>query len=436
MYIRDYKTQIPGALHDATWAFPEVGSVNRHGRKTYWRIYVKLFVGSPAAPEFVPILPEYFNNKPMDTQLRAWIKVDAGIEGGKLRKSEPTIVTTGKNLGKASATNVFCQALRDALGIYNKQLKKNVSTDGGPDGGPKRLLPMLSQVLKEVPAETIYVQRKYNGVRTIATLNHDVVEMYSRRGIVYAGFAYIKAELLPILQGLGARAQFYLDGEIYSHGVPLQDISGYARRGESTLPEPKFDYMIYDCIVADEPAMLFSARYAILAGLHYTEHCKLVETIKIPCDEGCDPGATKAVLDEYYKKFLAEGYEGAMIRTNSPYQHSSNDYHSKYLLKMKPVLDHEFTVAGWETGSKGKAATALMIICITEPGGIKFPVTPAMELADRRALAEKMSTIEQNGHSFFENHYLGKKIIVEFDEWSRDNVPQRARTQLQIRTWD
>jgi hypothetical protein len=52
--------------------------------------------------------------------LRGWIKVDSRIEGGKIKKSDATIVKSGKNIGKASATNVFCQSLRDALGLHNK----------------------------------------------------------------------------------------------------------------------------------------------------------------------------------------------------------------------------------------------------------------------------------------------------------------------------
>jgi hypothetical protein len=68
--------------------------------------------------------------------------------------------------------------------------------------------------------------------------------------------------------------------------------------------------------------------------------------------------------------------------------------------------------------------------------GIIFPVTPALDLPVRIALAKKMATIEQNNRSYFENHWFGKKIIVTYDELSKKGVPQRARTEMIERTWD
>jgi hypothetical protein len=67
---------------------------------------------------------------------------------------------------------------------------------------------------------------------------------------------------------------------------------------------------------------------------------------------------------------------------------------------------------------------------------VKFPVTPAMELPERIILAKKMAIIEENGKTHFENNYLGKMLIVYFDEKSIDGLPQRARTKMEIRTWD
>jgi hypothetical protein len=124
-----------------------------------------------------------------------------------------------------------------------------------------------------------------------------------------------------------------------------------------------------------------------------------------------------------------------MVRLDGPYILSTNDYRSPYLFKIKPSLDGEFEVVGWEVGLRGKAAGALMIICKTAEG-TQFPVTPAMEISYRMALAEKMSIVEPNGLTHFTNHWLGKMIIVTFDEYSSTMVPQRARTKLEIRTWD
>lgn len=429
IHVRDYKTEIPGELTDdhTEWVFPTVETVISSGKTSQWQAHVRVMNN---AREFVPILDEYFENKPMPG-LSGWIKIDTGIEGN-INKSVPTFVTSGKNIGKASATNVFTQALRDAYGIYNKKTKKSsklVVMDT-----VTLFPPMLAQVYKDQKKKPVvsatnpvYIQPKYNGVRCVTMYADSTVIMYSRRKNIYPGFAYIKEDLEGILSEYWtAGRKLYLDGELYSHGVPLQDISGYARR-EDKSGDARLDYMIYDCFIDGEP-LKYSQRKAILDSIfekHQLVYAKAVETHLIT-----DPGQ----IEPIYKKFLADGYEGAMIRLDEPYVYSYNEKHSKVLLKMKPTYDAELEITGYTTGTKGKAAGALMIIC--KSGDKEFPVTPAMEIEDRMALAKKMAVVEPNGNTHFVNHWLGKKIIVEYDEMSKDVIPQRARTRLVVRTWD
>lgn len=427
LYIRDYRTQIPGEIVGDAWMFPPVMSVNAHGRETKWQIIVQLVDAHTTAP--LPIDPIYLDNAPMAEGVAGLIKVESGIVGGVIKKSVPTIVPRGKNLGKASATNVFCQALREALGLYNKQLKKaRPQRRDTLTGLPP---PMLAQILKtqKTPpdyAAGVYVQRKYNGVRSVATLRDGAVLMYSRRGLIYPGFSTIKAELLPVLQKYwAAGVELYLDGEIYKHGALLQDISGLARRNGADGGD--IDFMVYDCFVTNRPDMIYSARRELLdeifAGAGQFMRVKPVETIE---------AHTLTEVEALYRQFLAEGYEGAMVRIDAPYKYSYNEHHSRHLLKMKESLDAEYPIVGWTIGARGKAAGALMIIC--EKNGIKFPVTPAMELPDRMALARKMSTIEANGRTHFENHWLGKQLVVYYDELAKSGLPQRGRTKLELRT--
>jgi hypothetical protein len=91
---------------------------------------------------------------------------------------------------------------------------------------------MLAQVLKDQKTplrfgqDKIFVQRKYNGVRTVTTLDTvngiPTVIMYSRRKLLYPGFQYVKDELIDVLKMYWNEGrQIYLDGEIYRHGTPL-----------------------------------------------------------------------------------------------------------------------------------------------------------------------------------------------------------------------
>jgi ATP-dependent DNA ligase len=469
IYIRDFRKEIPGGLSDEfTWSFPTINNINAHNRAILWKIYVKLFKYHPGiilpnvpSEAFIAIEESYFDNDQLDPAIYSWVNIDSGVRGGKIKESVPTIIRVGKNVGKISATNVWTQALRDAYGLYRKQLKKvsievkNPTESNAPDAQLKPSAdvdlfpPMLSQPLRDqkdplsiYKIDPVFIQPKYNGVRTVSVLskvNNGVTEqkdaeyeviMYSRRKNIYPGFSYIKEELAePLKRYLDdGGKRLYLDGEIYQHGVALQDISGYSRK-EDQPDHIKCDYMIYDCFIPTYPDLVFSDRKELIDEIFQDFkfiYCKEVETHVV---------ANQQDTDHYYNLFLANGFEGAMIRLNKPYKYSNNEYHSKYLLKIKPTLDAEYQIIGWETGKRGKAADALMIICQTEDGK-RFPVTPALEIAARNALAKKMGEIEPNGRTHFENQWLGKNVIVYFDERSKDGVPQRGRTKLEIRTWD
>lgn len=442
--ITDYRTQIPGELSDdkTVYCFPQINSINnRTGKNTIWRIIVRLYryVDDERRSEFVEILDEYFDNKPMPAEIYGWIKVISKIEGGKVRDTDPTIVLKGKNPGRANATNVFCQTLRDALGLHNKQLQKTHSAE---QNTRVQLLPPMLATLKEDLREPVdysqpqFVQRKFNGVRAVAVIepgddDQGTVIMYSRRRKAYPGFKYIKEELYPML--LWARqknsAIVYFDGEIYKHGESLQRISGLARK-ETSEDDLRVEYHVYDCFIPDKPSLLYPERKAILeeifAAAGNTAYVKPVETVRVRGD---------AEANELYQRYVAEGYEGAIMRRNLPYRYSFNDYHSTHLLKIKPTYDDEFELVGFTEGKKGKAKGALMLIFKTAKG-FEFNVTPKGEINKRKELYEKMSEIEPNGKTHFENNYLGTMMTVEYAELSSDGVPQQSRTDMVIRDYE
>lgn len=443
--ITDFLEELPGQRTPLGWEFPTVESVNSNGKAMFWKISVRLFRVTTEGNVFIAPTDDHYTNKVIDVNLRGWINVDSGIVGGKIKKSVPTIISTGKNIGKISATNVWTQALRDALGMYNKQTKKrrDVNLDVEAPILPVMYPPMLAQVFSQQKNlvidedHPVYMQPKFNGVRNVTAIyQSDSMKalLYSRRKNVYPGLDHIREEAIKLCED---HPGLYLDGEIYMHGESLQDISGAARGGHS---DKKYDYMVYDCFYPTISEK-FSERNIQLEGLfigrdeNETHYIKPVETIMVTSRDQIQP---------IFDRWIIEGYEGAMIRLDAPYEFSYNEKHSKRLLKMKPVFDAELEITGYSADGKGKSAGALMIICKVEPSEMHpnipadkvFPVTPAMEIEERVALATKMSTIEPNGKTHFANHWLGKKIIVEFDEYSKDGVPQRARTRMQERKWD
>lgn len=459
--IRDFRKDIPGSidLTDPTYyRFPVATSVNKNKKTTYWEIVVRICYESPNKTpdedgnypdEFLPILDEMFDSTtPMPVNSTgatavAWTKVLSKIgENGKVKKAAPTYTRVGKNIGKINETNSFTQALRDALSKYNKHMQKSVSATFSEFNGVKLFPPMLAQVLSTQKSvkfwddgSTKFAQLKLNGVRAVSTLQvHENGEvntiMYSRTRKVYPGFSYLKVELLSVLEFFRNKysQRIYLDGEIYKHGVDLQLISGTARQelNESKQAIVKLEYHVYDVFVLDEPDLIFEDRLSILETIR--EEFPSLKYVKIV---NTDQVETKEELDAFYERALASDYEGAMLRLNKPYVHSFNGHHSNVLLKCKPTHDAEYKIIGYTSGSQGKAEGALMFeleIIKKDGTAATLIINLGMELPDRKALYKKMSEVESNGKTHFENKYEGKMLTILYDELSSDGIPVRSRT--------
>lgn len=450
--IRDYKSLPGGLLNATTWSFPTVKSVNSHSRATEWTLLVRCLApgnetkqGAELEAAFLPLEPELAN---APSPNYGWMIVHSGVVGGKIRDTVPTIVYSGKNLKASHATNPVCQAMRDALGMYNKQCRKvatEVVAEAQADGSGDRYPPMLAQVIKWDKIDwdkPVYCQRKFNGVRVVSCIERGEVVMYSRSKIAYPGFAEIKAELL---QAMIEYPGVFLDGEAYKHGTPLNEISGKARGG--TTDELEVNYMVYDCFMPSRPDMKYSERLVLLTEILRTMDNTLVKPV-----ETLTP-TTEAQAWQMYKQFRDEGYEGAMIRLDEPYRYSYNGHHCTQLLKIKPTYDDEYEIVGWLVGKKGKAAKALMLRCTIgdvprrnivneaepvdprkiDPKDRVFDVTPMGTIEDRIRLAEQMAQIQPSTKTFFEENWLGKKITIYFAELSPYGVPQQGRTKMEMR---
>ena len=424
--ITDWETQIPGKLIDEkTWRFPTITTTNSHGKQLTWTIIVRVNLNDNIELEdnWCKIEADWLANKPMDSHLIAWYKVESGqVHNGvtKVKNSAPTLVTKGKNIGRKNATNVLCQALRDCLGMYNKQKQK--STTGVE--GDHLLPPMLAQNAADQKnlivnvTNPAWIQPKYNGVRVVTYLG-DKPFMYSRKRLEYPGFPEIKHEISQLTIPPGIT---HLDGEIYAHGVALQIISGCARRVEAKKDDPDMHYYIYDCITSEN--LTYEDRKKLLDQLFELNADKISLCRSVPTHKVTN------ILDvqPYYKQWLLDGLEGAMMRLNTPYEYSYNDRHSKVLLKYKPTFDAEYPIVGYFAATEGKAKGCLMVIC-QAPNGQKFNVTPALTIDERVAMFKQFADT-------FDIKWKNQPLIVYYDELSIDNIPQRARTKMEIRTWD
>jgi hypothetical protein len=243
---------MPGEFNEdqTVYTFPTVISRNARGVPLLWTISVRLLQNG----EPVPILDEMLKQPiaQLGDGSKGEITTVSKQEEGKEKHGHPTYVSSGKNLGKVNATNVITQALRDAFGLYNKQVKKaSPDTESDqrpgadkPPGADKKERsaptkgrspieclgapnaqnvdsqppPMLVKKIgasreatlapKDFAAGKITLQRKYNGVRLVAYLACSpesaqkptpTVVLYSRTKGDYPGHQQIRVDALPML---------------------------------------------------------------------------------------------------------------------------------------------------------------------------------------------------------------------------------------------
>lgn len=317
-----------------------------------------------------------------------------GYEDGTL-KSSVREVNTGKNIGRVNETTAEAQAISEAKSRFQKQLDKGYRENKSElTALPVR--PMLAQSymknLSKVKDGTIYIaQPKIDGVRCICQRHGDALTFTSRHqksfNKVLDKHKKLCAELLEVMPD-GA----IWDGELYVHGLELEDISSAVKaEGPNTK---KLQYWVYD-VVSDELQFERISRYrAILA-----DRKNLKYVVPVPIDYVKTNDDIKAKQQSY----LEQGFEGAMLRSYSAkYRQGFRSYD---LLKYKNFREKEFTIIGATHSVNGE------IIFMFHFAGEPFNAVPAWPSAKRKqAWAESDS-------------FFGKKATVRFSDESKKGVP-------------
>jgi ATP-dependent DNA ligase len=322
-----------------------------------------------------------------------------GIIDGKEQISEYPVYET--NIGRANYRNFGEQAVFESQALFKKKLNEGyyrtieeakqaaLSPKVVSNGGVK---PMKCYKYGEKPAEfPCYVQPKLNGMRC----THNGDKLYTSTGKEINTMQHIVEQVKNI--------PYQLDGELYQHGRPLQEIVGLVRAGENPDPERiELEYHVFDIIDFKLP---FDKRLEVL----YNLNINLVETILVNSEQEAD---------EQYKKWVSEGYEGMIYRKiNSMYLQKR----SKDMLKRKDFLDSEFNIVGFTEG-KGKMNGMLAsFICISNGKEFDAPMN-----GTHKYLKKLWDTKED---------YIGKNLTVRYLELTKDGVPSIPKG-IEIRDYE
>lgn len=422
--IKDYIRELPGTVNkDGEYEFVELTAKDHSLRERFWIVKVVVFKNNKKKQLTLDNIPTVVNDKIVYEKLdidKAHIVISRGIRDGTVTTDEPNIITSGKNIGKKNETTILMQALRQAYSEYKKTVDHGYFNKY--NAPPTWMIPpMLATSLKSI-TETKrkkmewkgYVQPKYNGLRAVSCMLNGEIKMYSRANKEYPLFDNLQPELKKLLDDIGH--EIYLDGELYKHGLSLQDISGEGRRVDINKT---LDYYIFDCFRTDKLDIPYSKRLEIINSInkHKLLHIKLADTFEVNNE--------KEVM-ELYNGFLKNDYEGAIFRTHDMhYDVSYLGYRSPDLIKIKPRESKEYNIVDYTAGQKGREVSAVIFICEVPDNKKRFKVRPKGTIEYRKELYLSLQTVMPSGKTLFEEQYLNQPYTIEYAELSKDKVPQQ-----------
>ena len=337
-------------------------------------------------------------------RLRMWqIEVEgnryrstSGLVDGEKVTSEWSLAF-GKNIGRANATTDEEQAMRVAETLI--RIRKEQGYYETPEEavrGKTFFQCMLASRWDNIQSRLtidedhpVYVQRKLDGCRCIAFVD----KLQTRTGKIWTAVPHIEAKLKPVFDKY---PDLFLDGELYRHSSDEDNFSEIVSVIRKTKPTEQdlrksaemVQYWIYD--LPSCPGT-FSERFMELQRLfeefHLDSSFVLVETYKC---------TSKAEVTRYLEQFVSEGYEGAIVRLDAPYE----SRRSKNLLKVKQFNDEEFPIIRIEEGRgnlSGKAGRVVVDVDGVEvAAGLKFSHEEAEQIWNNK------------------DYYVGKKATIKY----------------------
>lgn len=266
----------------------------------------------------------------------------SGTMGGKMVESG-WITAKGKNIGKKNETSPEKQAELTVQRKYVEQLSTGYYTSMEAARANKQTVfePMLAQDYKKLKTPLVFPvfsQPKLDGLRDYVNSRGQ----FSRNHKSWVAVPHIYEQLKPLFEIM---PQCVFDGELYNHDMKneFEKIVSLTRK---QLPEEEdfreserlIEFHIFDMFDFAAPNVLFEDRFELISTLLKDKpFIKIVQTDKIE---------NQFDLDVKFAEYLEMGYEGQMVRTNSPYEQKR----SKTLIKRKTMDQGEFNIKYVESG--------------------------------------------------------------------------------------
>jgi hypothetical protein len=424
-----------GELKNGVYEFTPLYALNSRGQTRFSNIFIRFIVGDGEIKdsnwdldneEQVDIESAHLDKSeeiPEDVIAALW--TETGQEGGKTLRSSPTYIRSGKNLGKKNATNVLTQAISDGRSKWNKNKRKSGYVEDKAQLTVVQSGRIKPMALHELPPQAedekfditgttywnegdpMYIGHKSDGNRMMAAKG----DLWGRGGDTPPNpLTHIREQLAPLFVKY---PKIILDGEIYKHGIEHQLINGTYMNAKTDASQ--LDYVVFDAVLPDRDTP-FEKRVEFLRELlgEQKNHPNIILN-------DVELVSTSDEIETKYKAYLADGYEGAVLRKpDSKYDVGiRKEKRSKTALKLKPVFDKEFEITGFKDG-KGKDSGALIWILKMPDSNKTFFSRPKMTIDERRKLFDHMK-------DNFDSDYKGKPMRILYGDTTKDGMPRFSR---------
>ena len=346
----------------------------------------------------------------------------SGYVNGNLKEYSHTYLE-GKNIGKSNETDGLGQALEEAKSRKASQINKGyreLSLEEAEEelGATKldrnnKAKPMLAKLYKSGICDfPRIIQFKYNGVRAELGFKEQddglfgtsyVPYLLSRDGHEYVIPKDMKSYLEQLVYTYHELKDYKFDGEVYCHGMLLQDINSAIKKENEN--SSKLYFVSYDL----KNDNIQVNRLKELEKLYHkyfkdSKYFKFAPSVTVYSEE-----AAYKMADS----FIEDGYEGAILRDPNGKYVSTR---TKSLLKIKKVYSKQFLITDIIPTERDnfEGLPIGLFICKNEITGNTFKVTPKASKKDRYDILLN------------KNKYIGTYLEVEYREISRDKVPIHA----------
>jgi len=176
-----------------------------------------------------------------------------------------------------------------------------------------------------------------------------------------------------------------LDGELYCHGMPFEEIHSIVSRTVNLHPAHEaITFHVFDYIGEETQAERITRLYGIA-----DRYFNLLRPVRLAPSHICD---SLEDIMRTYDKLLEKGYEGIIVRhLQAPYLRKR----SIYMMKFKPKKEDDYEVIGWkeEISKDGVPKARLGALVCRGTDGTPFSVGSGLDDETRERLWESKESL-------------------------------------------